>query len=140
MQPSGSRLPASITNSCRAITPWRSEQRRHLSDFHRSEQHRAVGEAQWEGARLLAFERGFAADGLERDGDADIGVLLDDLAEARNGLVERAEEIVEVLRLDPGRDAVERAFPGTAWGSAIGALVSWEPRSSRLLRTFSYDG
>src|SRR5262245_40388699 len=108
LRPSGSRLPAPITNSCRAITPRRSEQRRDLPDLHRPKQHRAVSEAQREGARLLALESGLAADGIERDREADIGVLLDDLAEARNGPVEGAEEIVDILRLHAGRDAVKR--------------------------------
>src|SRR5262245_57135493 len=86
------------------------EQRRHLPDLHWAEDHGAIDEAQRERARLLAFKRGLAADRIEGGGDADIGVLLDYLAEARNGLVERAEQIVEVLRLHARRHAVERCL------------------------------
>src|SRR5882757_2334689 len=72
-------------------------QRWNLADIDRAEHHGAVDELQGEAARLLALERALGADRIDAGGDAGIGVLLDHLAEAGNGAVERAEEIVEVL-------------------------------------------
>src|ERR1700759_5453215 len=85
----------------------RSEQRRRLRDLERPEEDRAVDETQREGARLLALELGFLAERVEAGGDADGGILLHHLAEAGNGTVERAKEIVDVLRLDARRDTIE---------------------------------
>src|SRR5215468_9606131 len=45
-RPSGSRLSIPITNSRGTITPRRLEQRRHLPDLHRAEQHCAVAKAE----------------------------------------------------------------------------------------------
>src|SRR5262249_21200641 len=74
------------------------------------EEDRAVDKAQREGARLPALELGFLAERIDADGNADIGVLLDDLAEPGNGAVERAEQIVEVLRFHARRALVERCL------------------------------
>src|ERR1700754_3320535 len=103
---SGEQALAFPTHAVIAITLRRSrlcpgsEQRRDLANLDRAEQHRAVDEAQREAARLLAFQHGLAAERVDAGGDADIGVLLHHLAEAGNRAVERAEETVEVLRLD----------------------------------------
>src|SRR5882757_67537 len=86
----------------------KSKQRRKLRYLDRAEKHRAVDEAQREGARFLAFEFGRGAERVDAGGDAYIGVLLHDLAETRDRLVERAEEVVEVLTLDAGCYAIER--------------------------------
>ena len=85
------------------------EQRRRLPDLHRPETHRAVDKAQRERARLLAFQHGFAADRMAGVAATPTSAFCaHHLAQARNGLVERAKEIVEVLRLHARRDAVER--------------------------------
>src|SRR6478735_2477379 len=87
-----------------------SKQRRHPTNLQGSEKHRAIDEAQPEGARLLAFEHRFGTKRVDARGNADIGVLLDGLAEPWNGAIEGAEQIVEILRLDAGRDAIERGL------------------------------
>jgi len=62
----------------------KSKQRRHLPDLQRAEKHRAVDKAQRKGPRLFAFQHRFLAERVDSGGDADIGVLLDHLAEAGN--------------------------------------------------------
>src|SRR6185436_12160586 len=86
------------------------KQRRHLPDFQRTQKHRAVDEAQREGARLLAFQLCLLAERVDAGGDAGIGILLDGLTQPRDRPVERAEHFVEVLRLDAGCDAIERCL------------------------------
>ena len=73
-----------------------SKQRRRLRDFQRPQKHGAVNEAQRKRPRLSAFQLRLLAERIDANSDADIGVLLDHLAEARNGLVERAEDGLEL--------------------------------------------
>src|SRR5258708_22087250 len=87
-----------------------SKQRRDLPYLQRPEKYHAVDEAQWKRPRLLAFQHRFGAERVDARGDADAGVLLDDLAKPRDRAVERAEQAVDVLGLDPGRDAIERCL------------------------------
>ena len=84
------------------------KQRRDLRHFQRAQKHRAVDKAQRKRPRLLALQHRFLAERIDAGGDADIGVLLHRLAETGDRAVERAEQIVDVLRLDAGRDAIER--------------------------------
>src|ERR1700682_3154077 len=86
---------------------WRSKQRRDLRHLQRAEKHRAVDETQRKCPRLLAFEHRFLAERVDARGDADIGVLLDHLAEPGNGAIERAHQIVQILGLDAWRYAIE---------------------------------
>src|ERR1700744_6049853 len=77
-----------------------SKQRRNLSHLDRPQIHRAVGEAQRERPRLLAFQHRFLAERVDAGGNTDIDVLLDDLAETGNRPVQCAKQIADVLGLD----------------------------------------
>src|ERR1700716_4535214 len=84
------------------------KQRRNLPDLQRSKKHRAIDKAQRKRPRLLAFQHRFLAERVDAGGDADIGVLLDHLAETGNRAVQRAEQVVDVLGLDARHDSIER--------------------------------
>ena len=74
------------------------KQRRDLRHLQRAQKHRAVDEAQRKRPRLLALQHRLLAERIDAGGDGDIGVLLDRLAETGDRAVERAEQIVDVLR------------------------------------------